>query len=155
MKIKTKLAVSFITVAILASTINYVSANNASKLPENPGAEAVAVVDRYFSNLQTGNFEDAVKISDNDRFKDEKTALEKTILYNTDNHVKGFQIILVDDTNPKRVKVSVKVEDTANGELPPVIYDVNFKNGRYKLYLRTVFIDMNPNSPTYKSVEYK
>ncbi|MGW8822931.1 hypothetical protein ACWGNU_12500 [Paenibacillus lautus] len=48
----------------------------------------------------------------------------------------------------------MKVEETANGELPPVTYDVDFKNGKYKLQIKAVIIDMNPTSPTYKKVEY-
>ncbi|MGG3283830.1 hypothetical protein [Paenibacillus solani] len=151
---KAKFIVSIIAVGMIASALSYASANNASKLPENPRSEAIAVVERYFTDLQTGNFEDAIKISDNHIYKDEKTALEKTILYNTHNHVKDFEITSVDDTDPRSVKVSVKLEETANGELPPVIYDVNFKNGKYKLQIKTVIIDMNPSSPTYKQVEY-
>jgi hypothetical protein len=151
---RSKFIVSFIAVGIIASALSYASANNALKLPENPRTEAVAVVERYFSDLQTGNFEDAIKISDNHIYKDEKTALERTILNNTHNHVKDFEITSVDDTDPRSIKVSVKVEETANGELPPVTYNVDFKNGKYKLQLKTVIIDMNPSSPTYKKVEY-
>ncbi|KOR87763.1 hypothetical protein [Paenibacillus solani] len=151
---KAKFIVSLIAVGIIASALSYASANNASKLPEDPRTEAIAVVERYFSDLQNGNFEDAVSISDNHMYKDEKTTLERTILNNTHNHVEDFEIISVNDTDPRSVKVSVKVEESEIGELPPVTYDVDFKNGKYKLQLRTVIIDMNPSSPTYKEVEY-
>lgn len=60
----------------------------------------------------------------------------------------------VDDSDPSKIVVSsiTKYEDM---ELPPIKHILAFEEGKYKLQMRNVVVNMIPSSPDYKTVEYE
>ncbi|WP_025683873.1 hypothetical protein [Paenibacillus maysiensis] len=65
-----------------------------------------------------------------------------------------YRIVSVDDADPSKIVVSsiTKYEDM---ELPPIKHILAFEEGKYKLQMRNVVVNMIPSSPDYKTVEYE
>lgn len=97
------------------------------------------------------DYDKMISLSDDYRFKTERARLDFLKAQGTPI---DYRIVSVDDSNPSKIVVSsiTKYEDM---ELPSIKHILAFEEGKYKLQMRNVVINMIPSSPDYRTVEYE
>ncbi|MGZ0038812.1 hypothetical protein [Paenibacillus ottowii] len=121
------------------------------KLPDKPKEAAVSTFSEYMNAFMNRDYDKVLSLSDDYRFKTERARLESLKVQGTPI---DYRILSVDDSDPSRIVVSsiTKYEDM---ELPPIKHILAFEEGKYKLQMRNVVVNMIPSSPDYKTVEYE
>ncbi|MEJ3718459.1 hypothetical protein ACU1JV_13860 [Paenibacillus sp. T2-29] len=121
------------------------------KLPDKPKEAAVSTFSEYMNASMSRDYDKMLSLSDDYRFKTERARLNFLKAQGTPI---DYRIMSVDDSDPSKIVVSsiTKYEDM---ELPPIKHILAFEEGKYKLQMRNVVVNMIPSSPDYKTVEYE
>ncbi|MDY8045020.1 hypothetical protein UY416_01760 [Paenibacillus polymyxa] len=121
------------------------------KLPDKPKEAAVSTFSEYMNASMSRDYDKMLSLSDDYRFKTERARLNFLKAQGTPI---DYRIVSVDDSNLSKIVVSsiTKYEDM---ELPSIKHILAFEEGKYKLQMRNVVINMIPSSPDYRTVEYE
>ncbi|MGY5484537.1 hypothetical protein [Paenibacillus sp. ALE2] len=121
------------------------------KLPDKPKEAAVSTFSEYMDASMNRDYDKMLSLSDDYRFKTERARLNFLKAQGTPI---DYRIMSVDDSDPSKIVVSsiTKYKDI---ELPPIKHILAFEEGKYKLQMRNVVVNMIPSSPDYKTVEYE
>ncbi|WP_342415943.1 hypothetical protein NST83_24165 [Paenibacillus sp. FSL R10-2782] len=97
------------------------------------------------------DYDKMLSLSDDYRFKTDRARLNFLKAQGTPI---DYRIMSVNDSDPSKIVISsiTKYEDM---ELPPIKHILAFEEGKYKLKMRNVVVNMIPSSPDYKTVEYE
>jgi len=121
------------------------------KLPDKPKEAAVSTFSEYMNSSMSRDYDKMLSLSDDYRFKTERARLNFLKAQGTPI---DYRILSVDDSNPSRIVVS-SITKYKDMELPPIKHILAFEEGKYKLQMRNVVVNMIPSSPDYKTVEYE
>ncbi|MEB4782305.1 hypothetical protein P5G60_11150 [Paenibacillus jamilae] len=121
------------------------------KLPDKPKEAAVSIFSEYMNASMSRDYDKMLSLSDDYRFKTERARLNFLKAQGTPI---DCRILSVDDSNPSRIVVS-SITKYKDMELPPIKHILAFEEGKYKLQMRNVVVNMIPSSPDYKTVEYE
>ncbi|AUS29189.1 hypothetical protein MMB75_13685 [Paenibacillus sp. P2(2022)] len=121
------------------------------KLPDKPKEAAVSTFSEYMNASMSRDYDKMLSLSDDYRFKTERARLNFLKAQGTPI---DYRIMSVDDSDPSKIVVSSKTK-YKDMELPPIKHILAFEEGKYKLQMRNVVVNMIPSSPDYKTVEYE
>ncbi|MFM9280620.1 hypothetical protein [Paenibacillus jiagnxiensis] len=142
-KSKTLLIGSILGLSFIIAT-GFVTVGNTNELPGNPKEAAVSTFTQYMDAAKQNDYKEMVELSEDSRF----TTVKARINFLKDNQtVLDYEIDSVDSSDPSNVVVTATMK-FADGELPPIEYNMAFENGKYKLQYRSVLVNLDG------SVEY-
>ncbi|MEK5408972.1 hypothetical protein [Paenibacillus sp. FSL W8-0439] len=121
------------------------------KLPDKPKEAAVSTFSEYMNASMSRDYDKMLSLSDDYRFKTERARLNFLKAQGTPI---DYRIMSVDDSDPSKIVVS-SITKYKDMELPPIKHILAFEEGKYKLQMRNVVVNMIPSSPDYKTVEYE
>lgn len=137
---------SFLAGLVIVAAICFGSIASASDIPDVSSFKDVA--SSYFSGYVKHNIQETAKFSGEDLKK-----LERQFELNKDNPLRNFEITQIDESNPQNISFYVEFTYDDLGTLPPVPYQAVLEEGEYKIKpVENVIVDMNPDSPEYRSV---